>query len=154
MFLSGDEDMPIIFLDVDGVLNNDSTISQSYYPFDEICLQNLAHLVEQTDANIVVTSSIRLCQENNLILLAELSKYRLDSRVIGYTPFMDGIQEKEILTYLSNMESEEPFVVLDDQKLTIPNLIKTDRKKGLTEKDVELAVSIIKKQNKNLQHKL
>lgn len=146
--------MPIIFLDVDGVLNNDATISQTYYPFDETCLQNFAHLVEEVNGHIVVTSAVRLCQENNLVLLAELSKYHLDNCVIGPTPFMDGIKEKEILTYLSTMETEEAFVVLDDQKLTIPNLIKTDRKKGLTKEDVELAISIIKQQNKNLQHKL
>lgn len=146
--------MPIIFLDVDGVLNNNTTISQSNYPFDATCLQNLKLLVEQVDGNIVITSAIRFCQNNNQELLKELKKYQLDSRVIGYTPFVDGIKEKEIRTYLHNMDSAEAFVVLDDEDLAVPNLIKIDKQVGLAEEDIELALWVIKRQNKNLQHKL
>lgn len=147
--------MIIIFLDVDGVLNNQNTsIGVLNYPFEPTCFQNLKNLVEQMDAKIVVSSSIRHCLNNRQALLFKLKEYDLDHRVIGYTPFINGDKSKEIRAYLNSMDYQEAFVVLDDEELSVPYLIRTDKQIGLTEDDVELAILVLKRQNKNLQHKL
>ena len=129
--------MVIIFLDVDGVLNNINTpIGLKHYPFEPLCFRNLKNLVEQVDAKIVISSSIRHCFDNMQALFFQLKEYDLDGRVIGNTPFIDGDKSKEIKSYLNSIDDLDAFIVLDDEALSVPYLIRTDKQIVLKEETV------------------
>ena len=143
--------MNIIFLDVDGVLNSYRYAIELYnqthkprwtfdFPFDKKCLENFKHLVEETCSSIVVESTWRKKQKGRETLLKELSKYKLDSRVIGYTPDVNGNKEKEIKEFLSNLQYKPNFIILDNNPKMgelQSHLIVTDEYEGLTSKNVE-----------------
>ena len=77
--------MKIIFLDIDGVLN---VISQGHDEYGSIFhshfVDNLKHIIDQTNAKIVISSSWR---KNGLIAMQEMWKHRnLPGEVIDVTP--------------------------------------------------------------------
>lgn len=143
--------MNIIFLDVDGVLNSLNKLISVYnethkphsgfsYPFDENCLENLKLLVQATNSKIVITSTWRKSKEGINILLNNLKKYNLDTEVIGYTPNLSTSRELEIKQFLSLLNQQPNFIILDDDydfKELIQYLIKTDIQIGLSKKNVE-----------------
>ena len=151
--------MNIIFLDVDHVLNSTRKLIEVYkkthkshsgysYPFDEICMENLRILVLNTNSRLVITSVWRKEQEGKTILLNELGKYDLDKYVIGYTPILNGKSRgEEIASFLSKLQCEANFVILDDDSdmgELLPFLIKTDGKVGLTYENVKEAIIKLK----------
>ena len=89
----------IIFLDVDGVLNNDETFMRDQQhaaggkldALDEKCLARLAHIVSATSANIVVTSTWRLKPSTLATLTAALKRHGVPpSAILGSTPDLEG----------------------------------------------------------------
>lgn len=140
--------MNVIFLDVDGVLNSIRKLKEVYlkthkshslsnYPFDEECLNNLKKIVDEFDLYIVITSTWRKNENHLKKLLFELSKYGLDSRVIGCTKVLDN-RENEIIDYLNNHKDVDKYIILDDdyigEKLE-SSLIKTDNNIGFSSED-------------------
>lgn len=155
--------MNIIFLDIDGVLNSVNKLIEIYhqtkkphsgyqYPFDEKCLRNLQILVQETDAQIVVTSTWRKDEEGKETLQSALKEYGLDKRVIGYTPVLFNQKRgKEIQEYLSQLESRPHFVILDDDldmEELLPFLVKTNIQTGLTHKNAREAIEILRMKNR------
>ena len=157
--------MNIIFLDVDGVLNSikslktaykkDSTrpYSDYYYPFDPRCLLNLKHLVEETDSYLVITSTWRKHELGREILLSELKKYNLDTRVIGYTDILNKAREVEIKAYLEKLDEDVNYIILDDSK-GFPELgeylIRTNYEKGLTKTKARRGIKKLLKNKDNV----
>ena len=139
--------MNIIFLDIDGVLNSIKNLIKVYeetnkahsgynYPFDKNCLINFKKLVEKTNSKIVITSTWRYEQEGIDRILKELKKNNLDNRVIGYTPILNTKRENEIKDFLSKLNSQSNFIIIDDDSLfgeLKEHLIKTNNMDGLTE---------------------
>lgn len=112
--------MKIIFLDVDYVLN--------------------------TEAKLVITSVCRKTEEGRGVLLNELKKYELDKYIIGYTPILNSVSGKEIGSFLSDLNYEVKFVILDDNSDMgefLAFLVKTDGKVGLTAENVKDAIEIL-----------
>ena len=88
--------MNIIFLDVDGVLNNLSYVMHlidncrvrggGYHILDPLCVKRLNKVLKETDANIVISSTWREMYEQD-----ELSEYferqgvECKGRIVGYT---------------------------------------------------------------------
>lgn len=146
--------MNIIFLDVDGVLNSLTHAKELYlknkrpysgydFPFDARCLNNLKYLVEETNSYIVITSSWRIHREGREILLFELKKYNLDTRVIGYTDVLHQRRGEEVKAYLNKLDCDVNYIILDDDNDfdgLEEYLIKTSFQNGLTKKDVELGI--------------
>lgn len=142
--------MKIIFLDVDGVLNNVNHIKKCYkkngkmpfgmycVPFNPKCLKNLAKLARKTNARIVVSSTWRLDKEHMAVLKARIAEYGL--RVHDITDNIGMVRGKEITEWLKKNESAwiENFVVLDDEVKDINNfisdshIVKTNADTGLT----------------------
>lgn len=94
--------MKLIFLDFDGVLNSEAFYvkrnADAYntiyvpkdYPFSEFCpeaIENLNSLIEQTGANIVVSSTWRIGKTTEQ-LQSMLEKVGFKGCVIGKTPMM------------------------------------------------------------------
>lgn len=150
--------MNIIFLDVDGVLNSMEHAIELYnetgkrrsgkdFPFDERCMLNLKHLVEETNSSLVITSTWRKYEDEKERLIEELSKYDLDKRVMGYTKIL-GNRVLEIKEYLEYIGSDINFIILDDYAYLedlVDYLVSTNAYYGLQKKDVDIAIKKLKK---------
>ena len=156
----------LIFLDIDGVLNvetyhyleendiwvcpeaGDKEFPLLYgdQPLNSRCLKNLQTLVDNTRADIVISSSWRI-----LYPISSLSKMfkevGLNINIIGQTRNLPNcIRGEEVESYLDNINYKN-YVILDDstdfyhwQK---PYFINTDPGFGLSELDVEKAIRIL-----------
>lgn len=156
------KELVFIFLDVDGVLNNENYIvkcynkhhkpmSMNHVPFDPKCLNNLMILVQQIqqldyDVNIILSSTWRLNEIDYNIVDARLAEYGLSLN--GKTSYIDGIRGIEIEDFLQD-KCYTNFIILDDDIFDIQdyfpnNLVKTNFKTGLTKHNVKQALKIIK----------
>lgn len=158
--------MKIIFLDIDGVLN---VISQGRDQFGSIFHKhfedNLRHLIEQTDAKIVISSTWRF---SGLDIMKDMwLKRNLPGEVIDITPYCAIIQKDEsyesvergyeIQAWLNKHPDVENYVILDDDNdmldCQLNNFVKTsgnsdhpdkiDIGYGLTKICTEKAIKIL-----------
>lgn len=124
-----------IFLDVDGVLNNERHISKCYrnngnhsmhmnhVPFDPKCLQNLMKLVryienKQFTVRIILSSTWRLHEVDYEIVNARLAEYGL--RLFDKTKYIHCERGVEILDYLHTCKEQCCFyLILDDDVFDI-----------------------------------
>jgi hypothetical protein len=139
--------MNLLILDVDGVLNN----NRSEQDFEPRIMNILRHIVESSNAKIVISSDRRRSGPNLARLRAELVFYGMN--FIGTTPILNGEKRKrEIAAYLRENPGWEKVVILDDLEsagLYKPNkilFIRTDQKLGLTEEDADKAVNFFRKE--------
>lgn len=149
-----------IFLDVDGVLNGNHSISK--YQLFPNYLNNLKFLVNETKAMIVLSSSWRnfFHKENDKLvanfpnkrgdlLLKELSKLNLeifDTTKLGYSSTIRGEEIKEWLDI--NAPKNYKYIILDDDndmlEEQLNNFIQT-KFDGLSINDEGLNDKILKK---------
>ena len=130
----------IIFLDVDGVLNNEESHSRFYSEF----VDNLNLLTNSCEAKIVLTSTIR----NNPILVKKLQSL-LHSSIIDVTPdfgryFCDFTTQRaaEIAFWIeNNRHIIDKYVVLDDEELPLQHFYHIEN--GLTKRDSQLLKIIL-----------
>ncbi len=154
----------IIFLDIDGVLNSTNYMIKVYNEtgkrwsseknlVDPYCLNLLRGLVEEFDAYIVITSTIRK-NEKLLNIFYNMIKSEIPlNRFIGVTKSLPnqsrGIEIEEYINkhdYLINN-----FVAFDDDgdlDNLGDNFIQTQNKFGLQEEDIFKAKSIFQNKTK------
>lgn len=146
--------MKIIFLDIDGVLNNGDFLynqvqTQMTAPkecIDRKAVMLLNQLIDETGAKVVISSSWRL-----FYTIEELREYLsengFEGEVIDYTEDLyTEPRGKEIKKWLDTHKVES-FVILDDDgdmAEVAPYLIQTDFYKGLLEEHVDSAVKMLK----------
>ena len=154
--------MKVIFLDVDGVLNNCRTKARcgEYMGIDTALVKQLKKIVDATEAEIVLSSTWRLGYNREHQELANHSKYLANKlgkqhmRVVGYTPdlgHMGILRGQEIREWLNkNDDVVTEWVVLDDEYFgdfathgIDTHWVKTDTDEGLTDADVEHAIRIL-----------
>jgi len=130
----------ILFLDVDGVLNR---CGKSMLKLETDLLANLVRIVDETDCQIVLSSTWRLMAR----AMKEL-KFAFDDRgliIAGATPDLARVMENgiwagkerghEIQAWMDEHFIPDRFVILDDNSdmaHLLPKLIKTDSFEGLT----------------------
>lgn len=147
--------MKYILLDFDGVLTSDAFTRQCVFEhlqenlfgvdwFAPTCIDALKHIVEETAARIVVSSSWRDLGEYRLRKLWEYNRMPgcLDVTT-PTTPEYILMKLDAIKHWIAEHEGDR-FVVLDDDNLDVPNLVKTKPQEGLTRNDAELAIKILK----------
>ena len=152
-----------IFLDVDGVLNCDSTLEQcgGYTGIDDAKVALLKEIVDATEARIVLSSSWRLgynsrgdsLKGHREYLTQKLSKYGLE--IYSMTPQIGRFHShrgEEIHMWLEAHGGADAWVVLDDDWFEdfntygiYPHWIQTYYYDGdgLTESDVQEAIQIL-----------
>ena len=152
--------MNVIFLDIDGVLNswqydhlyrsvNDGNVDETRLPL-------LKHLVEQTNAKIILSSSWRkhwnkdasLCDPVGLELENLFSQYQLS--IFDKTPELpNNDREEEIMMWLNQNQSVTHFVVIDDMRFgwsdLQEHLVNTNYRigRGLEESHIHEAIRIL-----------
>lgn len=126
------DNMNVVFLDVDGVLNNDDTYwhgvlaTSGYAGVEDKYLSILRDLVNTYDLSIVLSSDWRLDDEsdpqlfishyqNYLYLITKLSDYGLT--VFDKTPVINYRRRgREIHEWLESHDDVDQYVILDDTK--------------------------------------
>ena len=165
--------MKIIFLDVDGVLNNNIFLKKRriilkenkgiYIPrLDDKNFIALKTLVERTNAKIVLSSYWRYYFDKDLIpndskyqnhgndLILKLRKHNLSLKDKTSTDLTRFQKRGDIIKeYLHTHEDIDNFVILDDDNImkefTDTNLVQTKPEYGLTMSDVKKAENILNK---------
>lgn len=140
--------MKVIFLDIDGVMNTSDSWS---LPLNQQILDEkvmlLKQIVDKTDAKIAISSSWRSFNRHMDVVNEKFSKY--DLYVYSITPRLGGNNQRgdEIRRWLENNPKFDSFVILDDdsdmREYTKTHLIKTDYNIGLTQEQVDKAISIL-----------
>jgi len=162
--------MKLLFLDVDGVLND----GYRGYPFlVEPCLRLLKHIIEETKAQVVLSSNWRLFNEYRGVLLPKLIEHGIiKTDVFSSTPDLDldhlPLRPREILQWIRDSTSICPwqknrelprvsqFVVIDDRNLVKElyghtlqsHFVQTNGQIGLT---LEIAKKVIKLLNQRIE---
>ena len=149
--------LKIIFLDIDGVLNNESTQAvtpSGYVGVDNSKVKLLKRIVDKTGAQIVLSSDWRLDPDSlEYRYLRQKLKYKGRLSIFDHTPNINWERRGlEISKWLESHQVDS-FVILDDIEfqdfLKIPDIknhfIHTDYYHGLTDEDVEKAISILNK---------
>ena len=165
--------MKIIFLDIDGVLNNQDYCKILHHLYggngyggffrtdkpstkdikwDLRNVDALKTLMDKTGAKIVISSTWRFSHDIATFKYM-FQLYGLKPKIIGLTPDHSrlGIRDDigrtrgdEVNAYLSNHDVDK-YVILDDDSDFFPdqNLVRTDHQVGLTNDDVKKAIGFL-----------
>ena len=105
--------MKVLFLDVDGVLNNFDLIRANGFDYiDDSMVRVLGGVVRQTEADIVLSSFWRLDPKDRSLVDAALKRHGMF--VSDRTPSMPGPRAGEISTWLRMNPEVERYAILDD----------------------------------------
>lgn len=152
--------MKVLFLDVDGVLNNDVTTDKTPGGFtgvSYVLVERLQQIIKSTHAKIVLSSTwkeewnkdINLCTVEGLYLMEKLNEYDLSicDKIEDGISFYRG---KQIKSYLNSHSDIMSYVILDDLEFDFDDyddlkhhFVQTQERIGLTDKNVEDAISIL-----------
>lgn len=139
--------MKIIFLDVDGVLNNNQTNTRNPLGFigvDDTLCRRLRKIVVATGAKIVLSSAWRHYPKSLPYLWEHCGP---TVECVGQTDYYpDSDRGAEIATWLDEHPEVDKFVILDDREDMDPHmdrLVHTDYAVGLTEEDKQLAIKML-----------
>lgn len=138
--------MKYIFLDIDGVLNKESSWRSKPYDVNYDCLKNFAKICNN-DTRIILSSTwkkgfrkdINDCTEQIKTLRLALQEFGLD--IYDVTPERNGDRELEISRYINTYDIKD-YIIVDDDKSLFPNnvfknnMLLVDCKKGFSESDV------------------
>ena len=161
----------VVFLDIDGVLNirefqsdmkKDTPKDEFGYAFDPVAVANLAHIIEETGAVIVISSAWKF---HGVARLREMWKLRnLPGHILDITPntLSDDIllnanleemelgvcRGNEIKEWLSRHQGKvSNYVIIDDFDDLLPeqedHSVLTDTLIGITEWDAQKAIMIL-----------
>ena len=158
----------IIFLDIDGVLNNynywyecakrhnnKKLMNCQNFPFDPKCLENLMKLYQKIEEKytpqIVLTSTWRLSMVDTAIVNSRLAEYGME--IINKTDDLGGCRDNEIENFLLKLKlnntSYANYLILDDniwgfkQKFDDRNIIETNAQTGFNNEKLEEAIEKI-----------
>jgi len=148
--------MNIVFLDIDGVLNNLASSAMGVSLINEKAML-VARLCSQTKASVVVSSSWKILY--NLKTLQEML-WRVGVSgvdILDVTPNIHDIgtvRGDEIKAWLNQHPNVENYVILDDNsdmlEEQLPHFVQTDHHFGLTWTEVDRAEEILNGNLRNL----
>lgn len=147
--------MKVIFLDVDGVLNNNAYIQfmvdhlrvqrPGYHLLDPLCVMRLNKIVAATGAELVLSSTWRI--------LYTVDEFNMVAGRQGVPKIIDSTERhvrpprgKEIQTWLDAHDEVETFIILDDDDDMAhlrDRLVLVKNWIGLQDQDVEKAINML-----------
>ena len=144
--------MPVIYLDFDGVLNIESGL------FNKNCISNLNRIVENIQCSIVISSSWRYSFSLDRLKLELLNNgFNHPERIVDVTPNLEIVNPEtdivddfpcrglEILSHV-RVNKIKKWIAIDDccDGYMKYNLIQTTYKDGLTEQLAYKAIKMLK----------
>lgn len=147
---------PVIFLDIDGVLNDHRPHKSGYCGTTRRCVGYFNQILRQTPAKIVVSSAWRYLILKGEMTIGGFSSMLLThgvechERVIGTTCLDEEIEVRglQIRHWLNENGGDRRYVVLDDMNLGITDcghpFVRTMGSIGLNRCDANLAIAILK----------
>lgn len=143
---------PILFLDIDGVLNSMNYAETQYlagnrsstWGIDPAAVEHLNEIVERSNCQIVISSSWRV-----LHTMVEIKEYLHKAGfahvndVIDYTPQMSSrIRGEEVKKWIDDNSFEGAYCILDDNADFFPNqpLVRTFTRVGLCHYHIDICV--------------
>jgi len=144
----------ILFLDIDGVLNNHKMWlkggGKAYKYFDVNCIDVLNEIIERTNCKVVVTSLWRM-GDSIESLLAKLTNDGYKYDILDYTPILDhpySVRGNEIKAWLSCHTNVRRYVIVDDDADMLlehkDHFYQTDGSVGLTSVAGERIIEMFK----------
>lgn len=150
----------VIFLDIDGVLNNrefytkrsqDERVNKLSHPLDEFdpdCVERMNQIVEATNAKVVISSDWRFTIGIENIF----KEVGLNFEIYGKTPYRYGLRYEEIHEWLDKHTEVEDYVIIDDIefqnfKSEGERFIHTNDEYGLTECKKREIIKVLTKTN-------
>ena len=143
----------VLFLDVDGVLNNGEWAAHMYaqgvrvYREDllyEPSLEQLRRIVQSTGALIVVSSAWRQIPTCYSHLQEWLQRYGME--IFDKTPYVGGERGNDITAWFQRNPGEWQYAILDDENDMgehLTHLVLTDFDTGLTEKEADQCIELL-----------
>lgn len=103
--------MKILFLDIDGCVNNHRTPQTDGWPIDPYCAFLVGRIVQQTGCEVVLSSSWRYSEEGKEVVRKKVVPF------IDITPMLFGVvsRGKEIQEWLNAHPEVMRYAILDDQ---------------------------------------
>lgn len=156
-----------IFLDIDGVLVTRKELMKPFkkdrnHDFNKKCVENLEWLLEQTGAEVVISSSWRIGRLEYMRDIFKNRGFKYCEKIIGETPrihtlvFSDGqnghwvprgLEIKIFLEKVLQEKAEASYVIFDDDSDMLleqaPHFFKTNLDFGLRYSDVIKAQQIL-----------
>ena len=154
-----------VFLDIDGVLNNQNHIlkliellGEKQYcqlnkdlgeiPFDYRSCKWLHKLIKETNADVILSSTWRISKD----LINGIEKYA-EIKIKDVTPRLNTIRGEEIQQYLDTHKEITNYVIIDDDKDMLESqkdhFVNTDFLNGFTKGKYILCKKILDKQINN-----
>ena len=130
--------MKILFLDIDGVLNQYDGMAQKHM-FDYVCVRILHKIYDSVpDLKIVLSSSWRGLTERKFI------ERGIGLVIHGDTPVSKGLSRMDEIEEWMRGKEVSSWVALDDELSPHhPNVVKTDMMIGLRWADADRAIEIL-----------
>lgn len=157
--------MKVIFLDIDGVLNN-FRIEHDHtrQPIDKECMKHLNQIIEKTGAKVVLSSTWRVNFNTVEEFQAFMVVHGFNGTCIGFTPWLKQpymVRGNEIYAWIDQNEKLlnckswdfTDYVILDDDGDMLlwqkSNFVQTKTAVGLTECKAFEAIAILNKETSN-----
>lgn len=161
-------EMNIIYLDMDGVINNTATFAIEgrilLNAYDETLVSNLNYIIEKTNAKIVMTSTWRLSFKDANSINKHFKKIGILPVCIGKTKHLNmrsgwsgsftdrGYEIKDNLSRFSRT-TDNYVIIDDDHQYTLKQFgehyFETDIEVGLTKEIAENIVDFLNKETNN-----
>ena len=148
----------ILFLDIDGVMNDGSVMSCPPYNTEEMTkefigwsiepVNQLYRVLNETNCSVVISSSWRKLMPFELFN-EMFDLYGLPKVVIDMTParFSDGVRGGEIRSWINEHQPKRFAIVDDDTDMLeeqMPFFVKTDCMVGLTKEQADQLIEILR----------
>jgi hypothetical protein len=122
-----------IFLDIDGVL-----IDEDNGGFSNNALLNLRHIIDETNAEVILSSTWRIYDKTLKVIINELEKYDINLYSTTRRNYQLNNRKDEILEWVTNnCVSPCYWVAIDDSELNLPDnhYLRINPHEGLTHDD-------------------
>lgn len=136
--------MKVVFLDVDGVLNNFTLIHQNGFDYiDPVMVGRVGIVVKHSGAKIVLSSTWRLQEDDKRRAAAALGEQGMF--IHDVTPDLRTARSREISDWLEGNPDVERYAILDDDEDAgfgmQGSFFQTDPEVGITDRIAEMALS-------------
>lgn len=139
--------MKLVFLDIDGVLNDHPCWPEGPELMHSQC-QKLQLIIERTGAKIVLTSTWANWIADGSMTRVGFSRllqtHGIRTEVVAYlSPSMDPGERSSSIRKCLEMYPDCKYVVLDDLPISLPNCIRTNGYRGLEAEHVPQAIGYL-----------